>query len=124
LQKYFFHGILITMMTVQQTVNIPSDRWLHMELPETVPTGNTEVHITFFTVPAKVKSRDEALERLLQPLPSLEEFKREAAAKTAKRIACGREPFEEARKLLNGRRLFDGIDGVEYQRRLRDEWQD
>jgi hypothetical protein len=112
------------MMTIQQTVDIPADRCLHLELPKTVPTGNTEVHITFLTVPAKVKSMAETLERLLQPLPSLEEFKREAAEKTAKRIACGREPFEEARKLLNGRRLLDGLDGVEYQRRMRDEWPD
>jgi predicted metal-dependent phosphoesterase TrpH len=112
------------MMTIRQTVDIPADRRLHLELPKSVPTGNTEVHITFLTVPAKVKSMDEALERLLQPQTTLEEFKREAAAKTAKRIASGREPFEEARKLLNGRRLFDGIDGVEYQRSLRDEWPD
>jgi hypothetical protein len=112
------------MMTIQQTVTIPADRRLYLELPETVPTGNTEVQITFFTMSAKAESMDETLERLLQPLPSLEEFKREAAEKTAKRIASGREPFEEARKLLNGRRLFDGIDGVEYQRRLRDEWPD
>jgi hypothetical protein len=112
------------MMTIQQTIDIPADRRLYLELPETVPTGHTEVQITFFPVSVATESRDEVLERLLQPFPSLETFKWEAAEKTAKRIACGREPFEEARKLLNGHRLFDGVNGVEYQRRMRDEWPD
>jgi hypothetical protein len=124
LQKLFFHGMLVSMMTIQQTIDSPADRRLYLELPETVPTGNTKVHITFFTVSAKAESRDETLERLLQPLPSLEEFKREAAEKTANRIASGCAPFEEARELLNGRQLFDGVDGVEYQRKMRDEWSD
>jgi hypothetical protein len=173
------------MMTIQQTIDIPADRWLHLELPKTVPSGKFELRLIFTPLQAARKRqpedfahllrdspktieeaiaearrktverlenpamdsmkkyagclkdssafegdpveiqrrmRDETLERLLQPPPSLEEFKREAAEKTANRIACGREPFEEARKLLNGRRLFDGVDGVEYQRRLRDEW--
>jgi hypothetical protein len=47
LQNYFFHGILTTMMTVQQTVDIPADRRLYLELPETVPSGVAEFVLIF-----------------------------------------------------------------------------
>jgi hypothetical protein len=40
------------MMTVQQTIDIPADRKLHidLELPETVPDGATELVLTFKNV--------------------------------------------------------------------------
>jgi hypothetical protein len=50
LQKLFFYGILRTMMTIQQTVDIPADRWLHLELPETVPSGVAEFVLIFKNV--------------------------------------------------------------------------
>jgi len=115
--------------TIRQTVDIPAGHRLRLdlELPEMTRYGTAEVTILIkkpIQPAAKTTSGNDVIEALLKPFPPLEEFKREAAEKTAKRIARGREPFEEARELLHGRQLFDGIDGVEYQRKLRDEWPD
>jgi hypothetical protein len=111
------------MVTIQQTIDIPADRRLYLELPETVPSGKFDLRLIFTPAQSTRKRQSEGFDHLLRNSPkTVKEAIAEAQRKTAERIAGGREPFEEARKLLNGRRLFDGVDGVEYQRRLRDEW--
>jgi hypothetical protein len=39
------------MLTIQQTVDIPADRRLYIELPKTVPSGRTVVTLNFETLP-------------------------------------------------------------------------
>jgi hypothetical protein len=41
------------MMTIEQTIDIPADRKLYLELPETVPSGRTKVIINFETLPLR-----------------------------------------------------------------------
>ncbi|GHV11669.1 hypothetical protein FACS189491_03310 [Spirochaetia bacterium] len=48
----------------------------------------------------------------------------EAEEKTAWRKAHPKEFKEKMRKLREGGPLFGGIDGVTYQRKIRDEWED
>jgi hypothetical protein len=40
-------------MTLQQTVTIPADRRLYLDLPETAPTGHAEIQITITLAPAQ-----------------------------------------------------------------------
>jgi hypothetical protein len=113
------------MMTIQQTIDIPADRWLHLELPKTVPSGKFDLRLIFTPAQSIRERQSGGFAHLLRDSPkTVKEAIAEARQKTAERIASGREPFEESRELLNGRRLFDGVDGVEYQRKIRDEWSD
>jgi hypothetical protein len=57
------------------------------------------------------------------PAPAIEELKAEAAAKCAKMRETGIDPWQQFRESLHGKTIF-GEDGVEYQRRMRDEWPD
>jgi hypothetical protein len=50
-----------------------------------------------------------------------QELEKEAAAKTAKRVAEGRRPFEGLRGSLQNSGVFSG-DPVEIIRKMRDEW--
>jgi hypothetical protein len=114
------------MLTMQKTVDIPRDRHIHLDLtvPEDVPYGNTQVVLVFAPSPEDVfpkTTKKPTLPEGFTPLRTLEDCKKEAAEKTAKRIAEGRNPFKD---LQEGGPLFGGIDGVEFQRRIRDEWPD
>jgi hypothetical protein len=53
-------------------------------------------------------------------LPTIEDSKREAAEKAVRRKASGVDPLEQYR----GSGLFGHVDGVTYQRSIRDEWPD
>ena len=102
------------MLTIQQTVSIPSDRHLSLQLPETAPSGQVTLIISF--VPAQKVG-----ESALNVLPTLEALKRQAAEKTAKRIAEGKKPFEGLSDCLKQSKTFAG-DPVEMVRAIRDEW--
>jgi hypothetical protein len=84
-------------MTIQQTIEIPADRRVHFEfeVPEDIPAGTAELEY--------------------------ELIEKEAAAKTAKRVAEGRRPFEGLRGALQNSGVFSG-DPVEIIRKMRDEW--
>ncbi|MDR3300932.1 MAG: hypothetical protein LBT01_00185 [Spirochaetaceae bacterium] len=81
-------------MTIQQTIEIPADRRVYFDVPREIPAGVAEVAII---------------------------FENEAAAKTAKRVAEGRRPFEGLRGSLQNSGLFSG-DPVKTIRKMRDEW--
>jgi hypothetical protein len=103
------------MMTMSLMVDIPADKKLVLELPETMPEGEASVTITAAgTNPVREAP-------VFPPFPALEELKEEARRKTAAREASGIDPWIECRKLLNGRQIF-GLDALEYQRKMRDEW--
>ncbi|GHV25180.1 hypothetical protein AGMMS4952_02300 [Spirochaetia bacterium] len=99
---------------IQQTVDIPANRKLYLELPETVPSGKTKV-ILEFKSPVQTDTYPE-------PLSGLEKLLKEAEEK---RLYFQAHP-EEIRALrgcLPGT-AFGGMDGVTFQRKTRAEWED
>ena len=115
------------MLTMQKTVEIPRDRHIHLDWDLTVPGDMpcTSVELMLVVAPASEtpapKKRKPALPASFTKVRTIEECIKEAEAKTAKRIAEGRNPFKE---LQEGGQLFGGIDGVEFQRMVRNEWPD
>jgi hypothetical protein len=93
-------------MTLQQTVTIPADRWLHLDLPlpETTPTGYAELKLIL-----KAKSLDR---KLRIPVISWFERRREAAQRKAIMDFAG---------CLKNSPAFEG-DPVEIFRKERDGW--
>ena len=110
-------GILVGMMTttIRKTVDIPADRRLYLELPQDTPTGSAEI-----IVRVPVNAPPHAGE--FSSFPTMEELDADARRKTAERKATGRDPALELRDSLKGRQIF-GVDGVAYQRSIRDEWE-
>jgi hypothetical protein len=119
-------------MTIEQTVEIPFDRRLVMELPPDTPPGMAKVAITISPaeLPAKLPveelPHDEA-----EILRQIEELKRTElprprtiaeAIKQAEAIAAdpNRLPISRLFGILKDKPLRES--GVEYQRRIRDEW--
>ena len=102
-------------MTIEQTVEIPADRRIFLDVPVEMPTGRASVTITVFGImPAREAS-------VSAPFPDLETLKENARRKTAAREASGIDPWVECRKSLAGGQLF-GVDALEYQKKMRDEW--
>ncbi|GHT92764.1 hypothetical protein FACS1894140_5260 [Spirochaetia bacterium] len=105
---------------MQQTVDIPADRRIHLDvtLPKDAPRGQTTVVLTF------VQQKDGAAERPAGTLPTIGELKREAAEKAAARQASGKKPFDALRASPHRRQFFGGQDGMDIQREMRSEWPD
>ena len=126
-------NIMSTMITIQQTVDIPASRRLTLEIPSEVPEGRTSVVLVLSEAkekpgtPAKNQEREPQDAHTFAPFPTLKELKAEAERKTAEQQAyfkaTGKDPLVELRDSMHGM-PFAGIDGVEYQRKMRDEWPD
>jgi hypothetical protein len=99
-------------MTIQQTIDIPADRRVVFDFPKTVPSGKSYVTVTFS--PVEVEN-DGAF-------PSVEALETEASQKAAAAETSGRDPLIAWRESLHGEKLFDGIDGLAYQKNIRGEW--
>ena len=56
--------------------------------------------------------------------PELQAVMKEAEEKRAWRLAHPEDFEAQMKKVLKGGPLFDGIDGLEYQRKVRYEWED
>jgi hypothetical protein len=119
------------MMTIKQTVDIPTDRRLRFDLPlsETISGGQVEVTLTITSTetqsePAARENLPKRIRTTLTPLKSIEECIRDAKAKTAQRLA---DPANDSMLKYGGclkdSHIFDG-DSVEIQGRMRDEWPD
>ncbi|MDR1148116.1 MAG: hypothetical protein LBK66_05740 [Spirochaetaceae bacterium] len=105
------------MIAIEQTVDIAADGRLRLDmaLPGTVPAGRTSVVLVF-------PFGEESPRRYVpEPFPSIEELKAEAAAKYAEMLETGIDPLARFAGCLKG--VFPE-DGVEYQRKMRDEWPD
>jgi hypothetical protein len=101
-------------MIFEQTITIPVDRHLSLDLPKTVPSGQATMVISFINA-------QKPSERVFAPLPTLDALKQQAAEKTARRITEGRKPFEGLRGCLKDSETFAG-DPVKIIRKIRDEW--
>jgi hypothetical protein len=101
-------------MIFEQTVTIPVDRHLSLDLPETVPSGQATLVISYINA-------QKPSERFFAQLPSLDELKQQAAEKTAHRVTEGIKPFEGLCGCLKGSKTFAG-DPVKIIRKIRDEW--
>jgi hypothetical protein len=105
------------MIAIQQTVDVPANRWISLELPKSVPSGKSDVRLFF--APA------ETLPEKSHYIPPL--TLTEAKAVIAERIRRkeGGEVLEDSSRkyagCLNGKNIYKG-DVVEIQRKLRDEW--
>jgi hypothetical protein len=95
-------------MTIEQTVDIPANRLITLEVPKTVPVGKT---ILSFTPVSVSQSAD------ISPRTTAE-ARQMAAAKAAD---PNRKPFSRHFGTLSPSAYGDG---VAYQRAIRDEWDD
>jgi hypothetical protein len=115
-------------MTIEQTVEIPVSRRLHLDfdLPLLFPSGKAKVTVT----PDEGRPADERQGAAdfagLTKRPGDEEL----LAGAEKIWAWNRAHPEEVKEALHNLRgslspaSFGGLDGVSYQRKVRDEWDD
>ena len=101
--------------TICKTVNIPADRRLYLELPHDAPTGTAEVIVRVPASPTPQIAKP-------SPFPTMEELDEKAREQYLAWKDSGKDPLIELRDSLNGKQIF-GVDGVEYQRSIRDEWE-
>jgi hypothetical protein len=97
------------MTTIQQTVDIPADRRLRLDvaLPEDSPLGPVKVELRL-----KSAAKSNGITHwILHPIHAYHDLQWK---KTLAWIG----------KCQKNGPLFNGRDGVEYQREIRDEWED
>ena len=103
-------------MTITQTVEIPADRRLIIDVPREIPAG--QVILTF--TPASVKEADSA--KSMAPLPGGSARTALEAIQMAEAKAAdpNRKPLSRHFGTLKG--IWEE-DAVAYQRDIRDEWE-
>ena len=103
------------MITIQETVDISADRWIHLDIkaPDTIPSGKMRVLLSFPAGEAAVPAESAAPAR--EPWIPLVSWLRKRRE----------ERFRRAVMRVAGKfaHVFDE-DGVTLQRRWRDEWDD
>jgi hypothetical protein len=118
------------MMTLEKTVDVTGDRKVHFDitLPEAVPQEAVQIIIRF--APAAAPEEELEVEPLsgadLELEPELQAILLSAAKKTAWRKAHPEEDrawWESFRGCLSPG-AFGGMKGVDYVRKIRDEWGD
>jgi len=103
-------------MSVTQTVEIPADHRLTIDVPREIPMGRA---VLTFTPASVQKSKEQRYDT--DPLPggsynTVEEAMQAAAEKAAD---PNRKPIS---RLFGKHKGIFGGDGVAYQRAIRDEW--
>jgi hypothetical protein len=113
------------MMTIEQTVDIPADKRLRLDvtLPETMTASQADVVLIIVPRSASITAQPEDIRAQLTPLRTIEECIAEAKKKAEWERVSGHKPFEALRN-RKGPPLFGGEDGLVIQRRMRDEWPD
>ena len=112
------------MITIEQTITIPADRRLHLDvaLSQSVPSGRTSIVLVIPTAKHAERAEEDApLVYAPELEPTIEELMADAAAKHAEMLRTGIDPLARFAGCLKD--AFPK-DGLEYQRRLRDEWPD
>ncbi|GHV81162.1 hypothetical protein AGMMS49944_29530 [Spirochaetia bacterium] len=133
-------------MTIQQTIEIPADHRLHLDmlLPESVPDGQAKIKVLIKPFAKRKKDRNGRTDGIPlgngliyypappgytppPPDPELAAIMKDAAEKAERERT---DPVYRAhiqgllRKCQDEGPIFGGIDGDEFQRRARDEWDD
>jgi len=102
-------------MTITQTVDIPADYRLTIEVPREIPPGRT---ILTFT-PASVEVEPSTKKRSSLPGGSYSTIEEALQAAEEKAKDPNRKPIS---RLFGKHKGIFGGDGVAYQRAIRDEW--
>jgi len=126
-------------MTIEQTIAIPADRRLVIEVPETFTSGTVSL-LLFDTPKAKVDKVSENIPPAPDETAEDAAWEAEHVRKRAEAIAADPEiqailkraaeraadPNRPKLSRLFGSHpgIFGGIDPVAYQRSMRDEWDD
>jgi hypothetical protein len=105
---------------IEQTIDIPASRRIYFDLPESFNCDQARVTLRFEPVTAKTVSA---------ALPAKQDDDWTKALEKAEEIwAYNRAHPEELQASLNKLKengpIFGGIDGVDFQRKIRDEWED
>jgi hypothetical protein len=109
-------------MTIQQTIEIPADRRVYFDvrLPKEVACGRTEVVLDFKAPVVQPEAFGSAVKTGLDPV--LEAVMGEAERKWADNRAHPEKLQSALEKLRDGGTVFGAVDGVEFQRKIRDGW--
>jgi hypothetical protein len=111
-------------MTIEQTVDIPADHRLTLEIPREIPTGRTILALTLIPVSATMAAKSTITAQLADLKTYLADNSprttEEALQQAAERLADpNRKPI--SRHFGTHKGILGG-DGVAYQRKIRDEW--
>jgi hypothetical protein len=104
-------------MTIEQTVDIPADHRLTIDVPPEIPEGKTRVIIQFPVPPASARDPTGADINLPPSYPP-----EEAIRIAAQRLANPNRKLPSSYIGILSPKTYG--DGVAYQRKLRDEWDD
>jgi hypothetical protein len=107
-------------MTIQQPIEIPADRHLRLDLtlPESFTTGQGEIILLDSAAKAQkpVKS--------MLTIAELKKLGQEQAERRRTDPVYRAQFVENLRQCQENGPIFGGIDGDEFQRMARDEWND
>jgi hypothetical protein len=109
-------------MTIQQTVEIPASHRLTIDVPQEVPTGKAT--ITYSPDPESGQAVPAGRRKIPDELVAIVQEAARRAERERTDPAYRAEIAEIYRKCQEGGPIFGGMDGMEYQRRMRDEWPD
>jgi hypothetical protein len=109
-------------MTIHQTIEIPASRRVYFDvrLPKETACGRTEVVLDFKTPVVQTAVSGSAAKTTLDPV--LEAVMTDAERKWADNRAHPEKLQAALEKLREGGGVFGGVDGVEFQRKIRDGW--
>jgi hypothetical protein len=122
---YLFIQVILQGMTIEQTVEIPVDHRLTLEIPFEIPAGRTILALTLIPVSAAMPVVESTITSQLAKLKTCladnsPRTTEEALQQAAERLADpNRKPI--SRHFGTHKGILGG-DGVVYQRKIRDEW--
>jgi hypothetical protein len=109
-------------MTIQQTVEIPASHRLTIDVPREVPAGKAT--LTYSPEPESVQTIPAGRRKIPDDLVAIVQAAAERAERERTDPAYRAEIMAIQRSCQEGGPILGGIDDMEFQRRVRDEWPD
>jgi hypothetical protein len=109
-------------MTIQQTVEIPASHRLTIEVPQEVSAGKAT--ITYSPEPASGQTVPTGRRKIPDDLLPLVQEAARRAERARTDPAYRAEIMAIQRSCQEGGPILGGIDGMEFQRMVRDDWSD
>jgi hypothetical protein len=109
-------------MTIQQTVEIPASHRLTIDVPQEVPAGKAT--IIYSPEPAADQAAPAGRRKIPDELLPLVQEAARRAERERTDPAYRAEIAEIYRKCQEGGPILGGIDDMEFQRMVRDDWPD